>query len=217
MPAVALRSGRSGTDNPCMGDFNKNHAERGFTLIEMIAVVVILGVLSTVAVTAMADLRKDSWNARNASLAGAFSTALINAQSLCRVAGVPGPGGTYIDFPQLGGMLDLDTDCLPMGTAWSGGAPTAANCAEVMQVLLPTVRASAIAAPGVDYLVEVGFAQCVYRSLDASGQLLPVWSGGVYPLQISYFYSVYNSVLRGSVTRSDWDQNLTWVRYLPSP
>ena len=58
---------------------NSRHPQTGFTLIELVMVIVILGILSAVAIPKFVDLRSDAQTAATQGVAGAISAgAAIN-------------------------------------------------------------------------------------------------------------------------------------------
>lgn len=82
--------------------------QRGFTLIELVMVIVILGVLSALAIPKFVDLRSDAQLAATQAIAGAVSSA-----SAINVAArrVNGGNGVVVD------------DCADAGSLLEGGLP----------------------------------------------------------------------------------------------
>ena len=86
-----------------------NQKQRGFTLIELVMVIVILGVLAAVAIPKFVDLKTDAVSAATQGVAGALSSAAaINYAS--RSANVA--KGNAV------------SNCSDVGTAMQGGLPT---------------------------------------------------------------------------------------------
>lgn len=120
--------------------------QAGFTLIELIMVIVILGVLSAFALPRFADLGKEARVASIQGAAGALKAASAIAHSKWLVGGTGTLTATTVDlegtsvdmingYPTLAGILvaaqisgdDFDTTTTA-GTVMVKGAPTPATC-----------------------------------------------------------------------------------------
>ena len=99
-------------------------SRRGFTLIEILIVVVILGILAAIVIPQFTDAADD------AEMQAARSTLqTVRSQfELCRFKGDCNDCGTYADVPAIiadltgNGYLSSDAT-LPTGFAWAAGCP----------------------------------------------------------------------------------------------
>lgn len=102
-------------------------AQTGFTLIELVMVIVILGVLSAVALPRFVDLRADANNAAADGVAGALASASsinfagCSARNNAIVANVCAPVGTTC-----AGYAAL-LQAAPAGVVYGGAAPGVVN------------------------------------------------------------------------------------------
>ncbi len=108
------------------------NGRRGFTLIELVAVIAILAIIVTVAVPLFADLRTDAHRGTVAATAGSFESAVRLANTACLATGWAGK----TNLPGYGdGLVDFAANCNPTDAGTKGGSTktnlNVARCARV--------------------------------------------------------------------------------------
>jgi MSHA pilin protein MshA len=104
-------------------------SQRGFTLIELVMVIVILGVLAATALPKFVDLRSDAQTAATLGVAGAISSASAVNVGARKVN--PAKGVAITDCANAGSLLEGG---MPAGYSMAGGLPlpipagTSVNC-----------------------------------------------------------------------------------------
>ena len=142
--------------------------QRGFTLIELVVVIVILGVLAAIALPRFMNATNDAHVAAVKGTGGALAAgvALVRSQwELDRVRSsdpLDSDGNPNTDVVGFGaGNVDVNAAGWPVGISASGSA---AACVEIWQGVLqgsaPSV--STAAATGIDYVASYAAPVCTY-------------------------------------------------------
>ncbi|PYC23628.1 type II secretion system protein [Aquipseudomonas alcaligenes] len=147
---------------------------KGFTLIELVVVIAILGILAAVALPRFMDATKDAHESALRGTSGTLASAVLLARSqyeLNRNGGSNGctGGNCQIDVAGFGnGTVDVNANGWPIGVNATGtpaatAAMSAATCNEVFtNVLQGSAPSVGTAAGTVDYVTTAAGTTCTF-------------------------------------------------------
>lgn len=146
-----------------------SHKTQGFTLIELIAVVVILGLLAAIVVPRFVDLSDDALNAQLRQLAANYKAGVDQVNAKWLAAGSPGATLNFIPLPpsQAGGDLSVNASGWPADTRGVSLTLNSGNdCLDVWRaVLQPGAPSVSLTQGAADFHTQyLGANNCRYRS-----------------------------------------------------
>ncbi|MBC9249586.1 hypothetical protein A9179_04780 [Pseudomonas alcaligenes] len=155
--------------------------QRGFTLIELIVVIVILGILAAIALPKFLNLTSQSYDSVNRGIGGALTSATSLVRAGWLANGAP-TGGSTVTLD--GSVIAVNSNGWPVNSpsATAGSTPTASECANMWNAIMKSNTPAAAGSCTGDgcYVASVsGSTSCIYTMSGSP-------SGGPYTITYAF-------------------------------
>ncbi|AFU99344.1 prepilin-type N-terminal cleavage/methylation domain-containing protein [Simiduia agarivorans] len=143
--------------------------QRGFTLIELVAVIVVLGIVAAIAVPRFINFFEGAINANMVQIAANYKAGVDQVNAKWLAAGSPGPKLNFIPLPaaQAGGDLSVNANGWPADTRGVSLTLNSGNdCLDVWRaVLSPGAPSVSLTLGAADFHTQyLGANSCRYRN-----------------------------------------------------